>query len=290
MFSILVIGILFLSWMPVHPIRTEGYPNIMAEKPIDRLIDLMAQLRGPAGCPWDRKQTHGSLKPYVIEEAFELVDAIDGEDAGEVKEELGDLLLQIVFHCQIAREEERFDFDGVVQAISEKLLRRHPHVFGGKPAADEEDALQNWERIKAEKEGKRRSKRHSGTPILHRALRLQEKAVGFGFDWEESGQLLDKLEEEMGEIRAALEAEDREAVAEEIGDLLFMAVNLARFLEIHPEEALELSIGKFRKRFRAMEERAHQLNRSLGEMDIDEMEELWQQAKEGERRKDRTKE
>jgi tetrapyrrole methylase family protein/MazG family protein len=262
----------------------------MADHSIRQLLQIMGRLRGPNGCPWDNRQNHESLRPYVIEEAYELVEAIDGGDNDDIKEELGDLLLQIVFHCQIAQEEERFTFDDVIQGISEKLLRRHPHVFGGQSAADEEEALQNWERIKAEKEGKRKSKRHRGTPILHRALRLQEMAVGFGFDWEEPGQLLDKLDEEIDEIRGALASGDRQELTEEVGDLLFMAVNLTRFLEIHPEEALELSIGKFGKRFKAMENRAHELNRSLEEMDIDEMEKLWEEAKEGERRENRTKE
>ena len=258
---------------------------------IRELLQIMSRLRGPKGCPWDKKQTHESLRPYVIEEAFELVDAIDGGDNGEVQEELGDILLQIIFHCQIAQEEERFTFDDVIRTISDKLIRRHPHVFGDENAANEEEALQNWERIKAEQEGKRRTRRHRGTPILHRALRIQEKAVGFGFDWTEPGQLLDKLEEEIGEIRAALTSGDREELTEEVGDLFFMVVNLARFLEIHPEEALELSIGKFGKRFKVMEEKAHQLNRTLNEMDIEEMEKLWEEAKKKEKKvKNQTKE
>ena len=251
--------------------------------PIEELLEVMARLRGEGGCPWDLKQTHESLRPYVVEEAFELVEAIDGGRPEEVREELGDLLLQIVFHCQIAREEGRFTFDDVALAIIEKLVRRHPHVFGDARAADEEEALQNWERIKAETEGKTREKRHRGTPILHRALRLQERAVGFGFDWAETSQLVEKLKEEIGEVDQALATGDREQVADEIGDLLFMAVNLARFLEIHPEDALERSMTKFGKRFAEMERMAKDSGRELGDMTLDEMEAMWQEAKKGEK-------
>lgn len=248
-------------------------------KPIDHLLSLMEQLRGPTGCPWDRKQDHESLRPYVVEEAYEVVEAINGGNGEEIREELGDLLLQIVFHSQIARENGRFTFDDVVRGISDKLERRHPHVFGDVQALTEEEALVHWERMKVEKEGKDRSKRHRGTPVLHRALRLQEKAVGFGFDWEQTSQLLEKLEEEIGEIRKALESGDEEEIAGEIGDLIFMAVNLARFLEIHPADALELSITKFSNRFQSMKDRAKAQNRSLHDMDIEEMERLWEEAK-----------
>jgi len=250
-----------------------------ADDPMDQLLSLMEQLRGPNGCPWDKKQNHESLRPYVVEEAYEVVEAIDNGNQKEIKEELGDLLLQIVFHSQIARENDQFTFDDVVKGISDKLERRHPHVFGGEQAMDEEEALAHWERMKVEKEGKSKSNRHRGTPILHRALRLQEKAVGFGFDWEQTSQLLDKLEEEIGEIREAMESGDQEQITEEIGDLFFMAVNLARFLEIHPADALELSITKFSNRFQSMKNKAKTLSRSLESMDLEEMESLWEEAK-----------
>ena len=243
----------------------------------------MATLRGPEGCPWDKEQTHESLKPYVVEEAYELVEAVDGGENGEIREELGDLLLQIIFHSQIAAETGSFDFDDVIRGINEKLLRRHPHVFGDEKAVDEVEALKNWERIKVETEGKKKTKRHPGTPILHRALRMQEKAVSLGFDWEETSQLFEKLEEEINEVREAVASGDREEVTEEIGDLLFMAVNLSRFLDIHPEDALERSLSKFGKRFRTMEEMAAKDERSLEEMDIDEMEGYWEKAKKNEK-------
>jgi len=246
---------------------------------INDLVRIMAELRGQDGCPWDRKQDHASLRPYVIEEAYELVAAIDGGDKDDIREELGDLLLQIVFHSQIASEENHFDFDGVVKGIVDKLIRRHPHVFGDESAADEVEALKNWERIKIETEGKKTAKRHFETPILHRALRLQERAVSFGFDWKETSQLLDKLEEEIMEIREAVESGSREDIMEEIGDLFFMAVNLSRFLEIHPEDALEGSLSKFSRRFRTMEELAARDGSSMEKLDIDEMENYWTEAK-----------
>ena len=253
------------------------------KRPIDELLEIMATLRGPEGCPWDKEQTHESLKPYVVEEAYELVEAVDGGENGEIREELGDLLLQIIFHSQIAAETGSFDFDDVIRGINEKLLRRHPHVFGDEKAVDEVEALKNWERIKVETEGKKKTKRHPGTPILHRALRMQEKAVSLGFDWEETSQLFEKLEEEINEVREAVASGDREEITEEIGDLLFMAVNLSRFLDIHPEDALEGSMSKFGKRFRTMEEMAAKGERSLEEMNLDEMEKYWERAKKNEK-------
>ncbi len=251
---------------------------------INQLQAIIAQLRGPDGCPWDRKQTPTSLIPYIIEEAYELVDAIQGGASDKILEELGDLLLQIVLQAQIAGETGLFNLNDVARGITDKLIRRHPHVFGGETAADDEEAILHWERIKADKEGKDIRKRHHGTPILHRALRLQEQAVAYGFDWEEVSQLFGKLDEEIGEIRTALRSEDKKAVTEEVGDLLFMAVNLARFLEIHPEEALEGSIEKFQRRFKVMEKMALEKNRPLNGMNIEEMERFWQTAKNREKR------
>jgi len=249
------------------------------QTPIQKLLDLMRQLRGPEGCPWDREQTPESLRPYIIEEACELVDAIEDGDPSDIQEELGDLLLQVVFQCQLANEAGRFSFDDAVKGINEKLIRRHPHVFGGEGAMTGDEATEHWERIKYETEGKIRTDRPAGLPVLHRALRLQEKAVSFGFDWEKPEDLLDKLAEELGEIRSALDSGDREWLFEEVGDLFFMTVNLSRFLNIHPDDAIEGSLIKFRKRFKSMERQAKRENRSLEEMDIDEMEELWEVAK-----------
>lgn len=252
-------------------------------KPIDELLQIMATLRGPEGCPWDKEQTHESLKPYVVEEAYELLEAVDSGVNGNIREELGDLLLQIIFHSQIASEESRFDFDDVVAGINEKLVRRHPHVFGDEKAVDGAQALRNWERIKEETEGKKGTRRHPDTPILHRALRMQEKAVSLGFDWEETCQLYDKIQEEVKEVQEAVAGEDRQKITEEIGDLLFMTVNLSRFLDIHPEDALERSLVKFSARFRNMEVMAEKDGRSLEEMPLEEMEEYWQEAKKNEK-------
>ncbi|MFV1956741.1 MAG: nucleoside triphosphate pyrophosphohydrolase [bacterium] len=247
--------------------------------PIQKLLDLMKQLRGPEGCPWDREQTPESLRPYIIEEAYELVDAIEVGDSSDIQEELGDLLLQVVFQCQLASEAGHFSFDDAVKRINEKLIRRHPHVFGSEEAMTGDEATEHWERIKYETEGKTRTDRPTGLPILHRTLRLQEKAVSFGFDWEKPEDLLDKVAEELGEIRSALDSGDREELVDEVGDLFFMTVNLARFLNIYPDDAIERSLIKFRKRFRSMKRQAERENRSLEEMNIDEMEELWKVAK-----------
>ena len=257
---------------------------VKTKKPIDELLEIMVTLRGPEGCPWDREQTHESLKPYAVEEAYELLEAVDGGENGEIKEELGDLLLQIIFHSQIAAEAGKFEFNDVVKGINEKLLRRHPHVFGDEKAVNEAEALKSWERIKVETEGKKKkAKRHPGTPILHRALRMQEKAVSFGFDWEETHQLFEKLEEEIGEVREAVARGNREDTTEEIGDLLFMAINLSRFLDIHPEDALDRALNKFSKRFRTMEDLTTKDGRSLENMQLDEMERYWERAKKDEK-------
>lgn len=250
---------------------------------IDRLLGIMERLRSPEGCPWDREQTPSSLRPYIIEEAHETVEAITGGDPEEVREELGDLLLQVVFQAQIARENGQFDFEGVARGICEKLLRRHPHVFGETKAANAVEALASWERIKAEQEGKTTRKRERHMPVLHRALRLQEKAAGFGFDWEEPSQLLDKVREETDEVREALGLSDRGRLKEEVGDLLFMVVNLARFLDVHPDEALEGALAKFDRRFAHMEKRASEQGRKLGDLALEEQERLWQEAKRGEK-------
>ncbi len=266
--------------------------NVKANKKpaINELQAIIAQLRGVDGCPWDRKQTPASLTPYIIEEAYELVDAIQGGDPDEICEELGDLLLQVVLQAQIAGETGLFNFNDIAQGITDKIIRRHPHVFGEETATDEEEALQHWERIKADKEGRDIRKRHRASPILHRAMRLQEQAAAYGFDWEEVSQLFEKLDEEIGEVQTALGAGDKTAVTEEVGDLLFMAVNLARFLEIHPEEALELSIEKFQRRFQVMEMMALEKNRPLDGMDVEEMERFWQAAKSLEKRHNRSTE
>jgi tetrapyrrole methylase family protein/MazG family protein len=251
---------------------------------IERLLAIMERLRAPDGCPWDREQTPLSLRPYIIEEAHEAVEAITAGDGAEIRDELGDLLLQVVFQAQLAKEEGRFDFEQVAHAICEKLLRRHPHVFGETRAADAEEALRSWERIKAEQEGKPARKRDRHMPVLHRALRLQEKAAGFGFDWEEPEQLMEKLREETSEVAEAIGRRDRDAVKDEVGDLLFMAVNLARFFDFHPDEALEGALDKFDRRFACMQRAAEESGRKLEDLALAEQEALWQEAKRGEKK------
>ena len=250
------------------------------------LVKVMEKLRSPQGCPWDREQTHESLLKYLIEEAYEVVDAVADRDDEALKEELGDLLLQAVFHSQIAKERGAFSIDDVVDSITRKLIFRHPHVFGGKEGIKTaEDVNREWEKLK-EKEGKRRESSLDGIPkslpALERAYKLQKRAEKVGFDWKDFKGIKEKIVEELGEIEEELQRGNREKIEEEVGDLLFMAVNLARFLGVHPETALQKANRKFEKRFRYMERKAKEMGKELKEMEIEQMEELWQEAKEEE--------
>jgi len=244
-------------------------------------VDLMARLRAPGGCPWDRKQTPESLKPYVIEEAYEVIGAIEKGDWDELREELGDLLLQVVFQARIAEEEGRFAIADVVQGIHTKLVRRHPHVFGDATAADAEEVLANWEKIKqAEKAGRSVvAGVDPRLPALQRAWRMQKKVSKVGFDWERPEGALEKLEEEIGEFRRAREEEGPERAEEEMGDALFALVNVARLAGINPEEALKKSVAKFELRFRAVEEGLRARGLDPARASLEQMEELWQEAK-----------
>ena len=249
----------------------------------DRLVDLMARLRSPSGCPWDKAQTPQSLKPYLIEEVYEVLDAIDRNDDAEIVEELGDLLLQIVFHAQIAREENRFTIDDIAAAIADKLVRRHPHVFGDAEADTPDQVLQNWEAIKAgEKSGKRASlldgvPRH--LPALLRAYQLQKKAARVGFEWDRIADVVQKVREEADELMRAREAGAEGWVREEFGDLLFALVNLARFLQICPEDALMQTNRKFQTRFRYIETELGKRGKTPEEATLEEMDALWEAAK-----------
>jgi len=243
----------------------------------------MEKLRSPEGCPWDRKQTHKSLLKYLIEEAYEVVDAVLKKDDRELQEELGDLLLQAVFHSQIARERGAFTIEDVIDGITRKLIFRHPHVFGDrKDIETAEDVTREWEKLK-EKEGKKRESILDGIPsslpALERAYKLQKRAEKAGFDWENFRGIKEKMIEELGEIEKELQKKNREKLEEEVGDLLFMAVNLSRFLGIHPEVALRKANEKFERRFRYMEKRAKEKGKELKDMKLEEMEELWQEAK-----------
>jgi tetrapyrrole methylase family protein/MazG family protein len=248
------------------------------------LVRIMEKLRSPEGCPWDREQTHESLVPYLIEETYEVVDAIRKKDFEGLKEELGDLLLQVVFHSQIAKEEGKFDVEEVVDFIAKKLVFRHPHVFGDrKDIKTSEDVLKEWDKFK-EKEGKKKKSILDGIPeslpAWEKAYKLQKRVAKVGFDWESFEGIKEKMKEEMEELSEALKKNDKEKLEEEAGDLLFMAINLVRFLGVNPELALSKANEKFERRFRYMEERAKEMGKKLEDMSIEEMELLWQEAKE----------
>ncbi len=257
-----------------------------------RLVEIMARLRAPGGCPWDRAQSREELKTYLVEETYEVLDAIDRKDSALLCEELGDLLLQVVFHAEIAAEERAFDIEDVARGINEKLVRRHPHVFGEVKADTPDQVLQNWEAIKktekAEKEGAIPSVL-AGVPkvlpALLKAYRLQQKAARVGFDWEERRQVEEKVKEEWAELGEAVAADDQAHVREELGDFLFSLVNLARFLKVDPEEALQEANSKFIRRFLSLEEMARTRGRDLHGMTLAEMDALWNDVKETEKKR-----
>jgi len=265
--------------------------NDAARKPIDRLLEIMRTLRSENGCPWDREQSLQSLKQYLVEECYEVLDAIDSNDRSKLAEELGDLLLQIVFQSQICAEEGSFTFDDVARLISEKLVRRHPHVFGEVKVSGSAEVLKNWDQIKrTEKEGEPRSvvagiPRH--LPALHKAQQVQKRAARVGFDWEAVHQVVDKLDEEIAEVKQALAAGKADEIREEIGDLLFAAVNLSRFLGHDAEEVLNGTIAKFVRRFQAIEQRVHEQGRKMTDCTLAEMDAIWDEVKRSETRNQR---
>jgi tetrapyrrole methylase family protein/MazG family protein len=250
------------------------------------LVGVMARLRGQGGCPWDREQTHRSLRRWLTEECGEAIDAIDADDMAGLCEELGDVLLQIVFHAQIATESGAFTIDDVVHSIVAKLIRRHPHVFADAEAADPEAVVRSWEAIKKAEKGRAESALHGvplALPALSRAQKMGERAAKVGFDWPGPQPVIEKLAEELAELRTAFAAGDSAAVEHEIGDLLFAAVNVARWARVDPEEALRSMLRRFATRFQAIEAEAARSGRSLGEMTLDEMDAAWERAKLAER-------
>ena len=259
----------------------------MPKRTFDQLVQLMATLRAPGGCPWDRKQTLPSLKPFVIEEAYEVVDAIDRDDRRALCEELGDFLLQAVFIAEIAQEEGSFDINDAITAIYEKLVRRHPHVFSDVQANDAEQVLVNWEKLKNEERKAENKSVLAGVPrslpAQLRASRLTEKAARVGFDWRRTDDVFAKLDEEIGEVKQAIDSGDQARVHDEIGDLLFTIANIARKLNVNPEEALQSANRKFTRRFEAMERSARESGRNLDQLSLSEMDSLWDQAKAEER-------
>ncbi len=257
---------------------------------IQKLVDLVARLRGENGCPWDREQTRETLKPMLIEEAYEVLDALDGASPAELKEELGDLLFQVVFHAQIAQEKGEFRLADIIDRLHEKMVRRHPHVFGGADLRTADDVLRNWEDIKAAERGtSSASSPDSGKslldgipsrlPALHQAYQMTAKASRVGFDWPDLEAILEKLKEEAAETLEAHAAKDQSRLVDEAGDLLFVAVNVARFLGVDPETALRHSNRKFERRFRYVEAKIKGQGRELKEASLAEMDALWDEAK-----------
>jgi len=253
-----------------------------------RLLSIMARLRAPDGCPWDREQDFASIAPYTIEEAYEVADAIGRGDLPALQDELGDLLFQVVYHAQMAQEIGAFDFAAVARTIADKMIRRHPHVFGEAAARDTAAQSVAWE---VQKQAERAARAETGTlagipaalPALTRANKLARRAARVGFDWPDPDAVLDKLVEEVGELRAELPTASPERMADELGDMLFVMVNLARKLDLDPEACLRAANAKFERRFNAMEARLAAEGRSLPDVGLDEMESTWQAVKAGER-------
>jgi tetrapyrrole methylase family protein / MazG family protein len=254
----------------------------------DRLVEIMAMLRSPAGCPWDRAQDSTSLKPYLLEEAYEVLEAIEEGTPAKLKDELGDLLFQVIFHAQLARERGDFDAYDILVGTIAKMTRRHPHVFGSAAASTPKEALQNWEEIKRqEKTATQATSVLDGVPrqlpSLLRAQRLQDKASRVGFDWPHVEQVWGKLFEELQELRAVAGRADRAKIEEEFGDVLFALVNVARFLEVNPDEALHNTSVKFIRRFQFIERELSRQGRTPKQATLAEMDTLWEQAKHQER-------
>ncbi len=249
--------------------------------PFERLTALMAVLRSPEGCSWDRRQDHRSLLPCLIEETYEVVEAIEAGDLPALREELGDLLCQVVFHAQLAREAGSFDINDSINSIVDKLVRRHPHIFEHKKDLTPRQVRDQWEKIKVDS-GEKKSVLSGiprSMPALTMAFRIGQKAGGAGFDWRQPADVMDKLREETDEISHALQADDHQALTEEIGDLLFAVSSLARKLEIDPEQALRQALNKFRDRFEKLERRVHESNRGFDDFTLEQLEEIWQTIK-----------
>lgn len=258
-------------------------------KSFGKLVEIVRRLRGPGGCPWDQEQTHESIRSYLIEETYEVLEAIEKGDMDNLAEELGDLLLHVVMHAQIAKDEGEFSIYQVIEAISEKMVRRHPHVFGGDSVENVDQVLSNWDEIKKQEKGNKEPFHREdettvsildgiprGLPMLMYAYKQQKKAAKVGFDWDETTQVWDKLYEEIGELK---EADSKESRSEELGDLLYAVVNLARFMGVEPEEALQKTCRKFEKRFRFIEQQLKEKGLSFSEVNLEWMENHWKKAK-----------
>ena len=281
-----------------HKCKPAKQKQLTAGEWFEKLVAVQARLRAPNGCPWDREQTHQSLRTYLIEEAYEVLEALESGNDAKFAEEMGDLLLQIVFHSQIAREEGRFTVSEVIREIHDKMIRRHPHVFGKTRAKDSAEVLRNWEQIKAEERRSSKGNAKAGyscakevslldgvsraLPATLEGFQLTRKASRIGFDWDDAGGVFEKLQEEAEELKDALEEKDQPRMEEELGDLLFAAVNLSRFLKIDPEIALKKANAKFSRRFRGMEKLAREKGQEFKDLPREEMEALWEATKKAE--------
>jgi ATP diphosphatase len=292
------------------PRKSRPAAQLSAGQWFEKLVAVQERLRAPGGCPWDREQTHATLRSYLIEEAYEVLDALDSGDDAKFAEEMGDLLLQVLFHSDIAREQGRFTVSDVIREIHDKMIRRHPHVFGDVHVKNSHQVLQNWERIKAQERldkfagpknapPKNAASRNGaettaspaslldgvsrGLPAILEGLQLTRKAARAGFDWQDAGSIFEKLREEMAEVRHALTENNVLRAEEELGDLLFAAVNLARFVHVDPEIALKKANAKFQRRFVAMERSASSRERTFAGLPREEMESLWDAVKRNEK-------
>ncbi|MUT67693.1 nucleoside triphosphate pyrophosphohydrolase [Paenibacillus sp. NEAU-GSW1] len=275
-------GNLSLIWVP----RTDD--DAVLNRSFDRLHEVVSILRSPEGCPWDREQTHQSIRKNFIEELYEALEAIDNDDPDGMREEFGDVILQVMLHSQMEEENGSFSVYDVIESLNEKLIFRHPHVFGDRGADDAEEALRNWEQMKAEEKKRKGTDKDriskldgipADLPALMKAYAIQKKAAKVGFDWDEIGPVLSKIEEELAELREAIDSGDAEQQASELGDLLFAAVNASRFIKADPEEALSRTNAKFRKRFSYIEEQLRINGKTFDQTDLLEMDRWWEEAK-----------
>jgi len=254
-------------------------------KEIERLTDIVARLRAPDGCPWDREQTHRSILTCLLDEAYEFFEAVDENDSGKMREELGDLLLQIILHAQIAREAGTFDIESVAKDISDKLIRRHPHVFGSEKILSPEETIQRWEQIKKSEYANDNRRKYmvddipDALPALFRAEKMQRRVAQVGFDWNNAEPALDKVEEEFQEFREAATSGNAAHAEEELGDILFALVNVARHYKISAENALRAATYKFAKRFRYVEDRFREIGKDMREAELEEMDVYWEESK-----------
>src|SRR5262245_39466426 len=266
----------------------------MTGEKFEKLVEIMARLRGPNGCPWDKQQDFNSLKPMLVEEVYEVLEAVDNKDFDGLSEELGDLLLHVVFHSHLGKEAGHFDIDTVIEKISDKPVRRHPHVFGSESAATPEEVIKNWEAIKAQEKAEKLKNRTpeqrsllegipSKLPAIHEAHQISSRAARVGFDWPDIEGIFEKLQEEVRELKEVIsedgDEKQRERLEDEIGDMLFVIINIARYLKIDSESALKRANRKFKARFRYMETELAKLGKNLEQTPLEEMEALWQKAK-----------